>query len=163
LSVSVIAGATVIESPVCTPHRVEVLDRADDDDVVLQVAHHFQLVLFPAEHGFLDQDLVRRAGVEARLDDLLEFLAVVGDPAAGAAERERGPDDRGKADRIEQGEGFVERRDRAALGRVEADPRHRLLERLPVLGDVDRGEVGPDQLDPVLFEDAALAQGHGQD
>ena len=30
-------------------HRIEVLDRADDPDVVLQVAHHLQLVLLPPQ------------------------------------------------------------------------------------------------------------------
>ena len=38
-------------------HRVEVLDRADDDDVVGVVAHHLELVLLPAEHRLLDEDL----------------------------------------------------------------------------------------------------------
>ena len=31
------------------PHRVEVLDAADDDDVVRLVAHHLQLELLPAQ------------------------------------------------------------------------------------------------------------------
>ena len=41
-------------------HRVDVLDRADDDAIVLFVAHHLHLELFPAEHALLDQDLVGR-------------------------------------------------------------------------------------------------------
>ena len=39
-------------------HRIEVLDRADDDDVVLQVAHHLEFELLPAEDGFFDQDFM---------------------------------------------------------------------------------------------------------
>jgi hypothetical protein len=39
-------------------HRIEVLDRADDDDVVGAVAHHLELVLLPAEQRALDQHLV---------------------------------------------------------------------------------------------------------
>ena len=38
-------------------HRIEVLDRADDDAIVVLVAHHLHLELFPAEHRFLDQHL----------------------------------------------------------------------------------------------------------
>jgi hypothetical protein len=38
-----------------------------------------------------------RGGVEAAGRDLLEFLAVVGDPAAGAAQREGWADDGGQA------------------------------------------------------------------
>ena len=40
-------------------HRIQVLDRADDDAVVLFIAHHFHLELFPAEERFLDQKLAR--------------------------------------------------------------------------------------------------------
>ena len=47
-------------------HGVNVFDRADNHDVVGQIAHHFQLVLFPPEHGFLDEDLVLWTGVQAQ-------------------------------------------------------------------------------------------------
>ena len=63
-------------------HRVEVLDRADDDAVVLAVAHHLHLEFLPADHRLLDQQLVRRRGVEPALADRDELLAVVGDAAA---------------------------------------------------------------------------------
>ena len=79
-------------------HRIEVLDRADDDAIVLLVAHHLHLELFPAEHGFLDQDFVGRGGVEAAFDDVEELFLVVGDAAAGAAHGEGGADDRGQPD-----------------------------------------------------------------
>jgi len=46
LSVSVCAGATVNRVAGVHAHRVEVLDRAHDDAVVLAVAHHFHLELF---------------------------------------------------------------------------------------------------------------------
>ena len=36
-------------------HGIEVLDRADDHDVVPAVAHHFELEFLPAEHAALDQ------------------------------------------------------------------------------------------------------------
>ena len=84
-SVSVCAGATVIESPVCTPIGIEILDRADDDAVVVAVADDLHLVLFPAEHRFLEQHLVGGRGIESARHDGLEFLAVVGDAAAAAA------------------------------------------------------------------------------
>ena len=45
-------------------HRVEVLDRADDDAVVRAVAHHLELELLPAGDRALDEDLVDRAGRE---------------------------------------------------------------------------------------------------
>ena len=39
-------------------HRIEVLDRADDHDVVVAVAHHLELELLPADDAPLDQHLV---------------------------------------------------------------------------------------------------------
>ena len=79
-------------------HRVEVLDRADDDAIVFLVAHHLHLELFPPQDGFLDQHLVGRRGVQAPLDDVDELFLVVGNAAAGASHGEGGPDDGGKAD-----------------------------------------------------------------
>ena len=88
LSVSVSAGAIGDRIAGMHAHRIEVLDRADDDAVVALVAHHLHLEFFPAQHRFLDQHLAGRRGVDAALDDLDELGLVVGDAAAGAAERE---------------------------------------------------------------------------
>ena len=41
-------------------HRVKVLDATNDHDVVVHVAHHLHLELFPADDGFFYQDLSRR-------------------------------------------------------------------------------------------------------
>jgi hypothetical protein len=74
LSVSVIAGATVIESPVCTP----IGSRFSIEQMMMQlsgVAHHLELVLLPAEHALLDEHLVHRRHVEAANCTMLEALA----------------------------------------------------------------------------------------
>ena len=67
-------------------HRIEVLDRADDDAVVVLVAHHLGLEFLPADERFLDENLADRRRFEAALGHGIELLAVVGDAAAGAAE-----------------------------------------------------------------------------
>ena len=73
LSVSVSAGATVIIAGMHA-HRIEVLDRADDDAIVLLVAHHFHLELFPAEHGSsIKTSLVGEASSRA-FDDVEELF-----------------------------------------------------------------------------------------
>ena len=54
-------------------HRIEVLDRADDHDVVVVVAHDLELELLPPEHALLDQHLVRRATGRARAARSLVF------------------------------------------------------------------------------------------
>ena len=112
-------------------HRIEVLDRADDDAIVLLVAHHLHLELFPAEHGFLDQDFVGRGGVDAALDDVDEFFLVVGDAAAGAAHGEGGADDRGQADLGERHQRFAERMFLVALAALVLAERPLPLAALP--------------------------------
>lgn len=83
-------------------HRVDVLDRADDDAVIRLVADDLHLIFLPAEDRLLDQDFRRRRRIETAADDLEEFRTVVGDAAAGAAEREGRADDRGQADVVER-------------------------------------------------------------
>ena len=102
LSVSVSAGATVMESPVWTP----IGSTFSIEQMMMQlsaVAHHLHLEFFPAEHGTLRS---ARSSIgeacDAAVDDLDELLLGVGDTAAGAAEREARPDDRRQADVVER-------------------------------------------------------------
>ena len=145
-------------------HRVDVLDRADDHDVVVAVAHHLELELAPAEHRLLDQDLVDRARGEALGDDLAQLGLGLPHAAALAAQREGGPDDRRQRDlalgqrRLDLAEGLDGHRPR--------DPQpglvHRLAELLAVLGAADRVVVGADQLDAEALQRAVLVQRHRQ-
>ena len=147
-------------------HRVEVLDRADDDEVVRLVAHDLQLELLPADQALLDQELAGRREVEAALADLLELVAVVGDAAAGAAEREARPQDAREADARRcsarsalHRERLVERVRDARLGRRRRP--------MPVIASLNLCRssafsiafvVGADHLDAVLLQHAVLVQ-----
>ena len=122
-------------------HRVEVLDRADDDRVAARVAHHLELVLLPAGEVLLDEHLADRARGEAVRDRGAQLLGRPRDAAAGAAERERRPDDR------RHREVDVGRVRDDAPRRRDPDAVHRRAEELAILGAVDRLEVGADQLD----------------
>ena len=159
LSVSVSAGATVIESPVWTP----IGSMFSIEQTMMQLSALSRTTSisnsFQPSTDLLDQHLVGRRGVEAALDDVEELLAVVGDAAAGAAEREGRADDRRQADVVER----LQRLDRALWAstrarRLEADLRHRLAEELAVLGLVDGFGGGADHLDAELVEHAHLAQ-----
>ena len=59
------AGATVIESPVCTPIGSRFSIGADDHAVVGAVPHDLQLEFLPAGDRLLDQDLGDGAGLDA--------------------------------------------------------------------------------------------------
>ncbi len=139
-------------------HRVQVLDRADDDAVVLVVAHHLHLEFFPADHRLLEQHLGGRRGVEPARHDVLELLAVVGDAAAAAAERERRADHDRVADFRRDGQCLIEAARDLRVRRLEPDLAHGVAEQLAVLGHVDRGPRGGDQLHAVLLQHALAHQ-----
>ena len=143
-------------------HRVQVLDRADDDAVVLLVAHHFHLELFPAEERFLDQELARGRRIEAALAHLDELVLVVGDAAAGAAERERGPYHRREADVALHLQRLLEIVRDAGARRGEPDAGHRRLEFLAVLGLVDRSFDAPISSTSNLFSTPSRARSSAQ-
>ena len=139
-------------------HRVEVFDRAHDDAVVRLVADHFHLEFLPAQHRFLDEDFVHGREFQAATRDLFELFLVVGDAAAGAAERERGADDRRIADGRLDLDGLFERPRDRGLRAVQADLGHRHAEQLAVFGHADRVARGADQLDVVLLEHAVVGE-----
>jgi hypothetical protein len=107
-------------------HRVEILDRADDDDVVVVIAHHLELELLPADHTSLNEYLARRREIKAVAHDLLELLAVVGDAAARSAERVRWPDDRREAGALDDRFGVVVAFRDSTLRDGQPDACHRL-------------------------------------
>src|SRR5208282_5164637 len=142
-------------------HRVEVFDGADDDAVVGLVAHHFHFVFLPAEQRFLDEDFRDGRKLHAALGESVKFVAVVGDAAAGAAERERGPDDeRETANLVDHGAGFVQIVRGAGNGNVEANGEHQILEDLPVFAAFDGFGFGANHLDAVFFQHTGAVKGH---
>ena len=75
-------------------HRVKIFNRADDDALVLIVAHHFHLVFLPAEQTFLDQHLMRGRNLQPVGHHRFKFFLVVGDAATRAAEGETWPNNK---------------------------------------------------------------------
>ena len=148
----------VIEFAGVDAHRVGVLDRADDDAIVRLVADHLHLEFLPAEHAFLDQDLVGGGGVDAAFDDVDEFALVVGDAPARAAHGEARPDDRRQADVLERSQRLRQRLDVMRAGGGKTDPGHRFAEEFPVLGLVDRLGGCADHLDLVAVEHTHLLE-----
>ena len=146
-------------------HRVDVLDRADDHDVVHPVAHQLELVLLPAEDRLLEEHLGGRARLQTGTRDAAQVHLVVRHPGAGAAHRERGAHDDRVAEDPDPVQAVLQRVADHRGGRLRAQVRGQagddLLERLPVLAASDRVEVGADQLDAEALEDPLLVQRDG--
>ena len=60
-------------------NRIKVLDRADNNGVVVLIAHELQLILFPAQDGLFKQDLRCRRGLDAGSCNAPEVLLVIGE------------------------------------------------------------------------------------
>ena len=123
--------------------RIDVLHGADRDAGVVRVAHDLVLDLLPADQAALDHHLADGAQPEAGAAALPIRLLGVHDAAAGATQREGGPDDRGQAD---DAQGVVDARlafcvrgpldDHRRRVRL-ADAVEQVAEPLPVLGHLD--------------------------
>src|SRR5439155_11726861 len=135
-------------------HRVEVLDRADDDAVAGGVGHHLQLVLLPALERALDEHLADRARVEPAADERLEFGPVAREAAAGSAEREGRAHDGRRLEPVQ----LVRRGDDAALGHGHSGLAERRSEGEPVLGPADRVGVRAGQFDAETIEDTRVVE-----
>ena len=139
-------------------HRVQVLDGADDDDVVPAVPHHLQLVFLPAGDGLLDQDLGDHARVQTARGHVFEPGPVGDHPASGTAEGEGGPDDQREADRLRDPAGLLEGMGEPAPRQVDPDPLHGLLEQLAVFCLADGLSVRADHPHAHPVEDAFLRE-----
>ncbi|MDT4797755.1 hypothetical protein FQZ97_303650 [compost metagenome] len=142
-------------------HRVEVLDGADDDAVVLLVADNLHLVFLPADQRFVDQQFLGRRQVEAAGADFLELLAVVGDAAAGAAHGEGRTDDAGEADLLQDAVGLFHAVGDAGARAFQADGVHGLVEARAVFGLVDGVGVGADHFHAELLQHAVVLEVQG--
>ncbi|MNJ50922.1 hypothetical protein D3C77_462120 [compost metagenome] len=142
-------------------HRIEVLDRADDDAVVLFVADHFHLVLFPADQRFVDQQFLGRRQVQTTGADFFEFFTVVSNTATGAAHGEGRTDDAREAQLLEHGVGFFHAVGDAGARALKTDGLHRSIEARAVFGFVDGIGVGTDHFHAELFQDAFALQVQG--
>ena len=131
-------------------HGVEVLDRADDDDVVGAIADHLELELVPAPHGLLHQHLADRRLRQPALDLTRERGSVVGKASSMSSERERGAHDGGQGHVSE----LVERRHDSGGRHLEATAQHCVSELLPILRASDHLDRRADQLHPEVFEHA---------
>ena len=138
------------------PHRIEILDRANDHDVVVLVAHHLHLVLFPTKHRLLDQHFGDRRLVQPATNERIEVVAVVGHRRSGSAHREAGAHDARQTDRIKHAPGMFDVANRLAAAHFQPNTLHRHFELFAFFGLGDYVGLGADHLDAKLFEHAVV-------
>src|SRR5256885_11621835 len=143
-------------------HGIKVLDRADDDDVVFQVAHHLKFVFLPPENRFFDQRFVHGREIEAASKHVEQFFAVIGHAAAGAAEGERRAHDDWKANLSGKLETVFEIVDQRGFWNIQADLLHRVFKEKSIFSFLYGFDVRADQLDIEFFKDPGIGKLDGE-
>ena len=157
-SVSVCAGATVIESPVCTP----IASKFSIEQMTTTLSAWSRIT--SSSYSFHPTTLrsmrISEIGLAARPRSATRCISsvVVRDAGAAAAEDERGPHDHRVADLGRDRERLVDRVRDARRRHAQADLAHRGLEPLAVLGGADRLDARADQLDAVRVEHAGFVE-----
>ncbi len=135
-------------------HRIDVLDRANDDAVVVPITNDFHLEFLPANYRFFQQNLGRRRHLEAVSDYALELFTVIGNSTTAATHRKRRTDDRREAHIRLLVERLLERMRDLCSRDLQVDLGHRFAKQVTVLRHVDRLARGCDHLDIVFLENA---------
>ena len=139
-------------------HRIKILDRADNDAVVVFITHHLHLVFFPAEHRDFDQNFTGRGKVQSASNNIFEFLAVIGDPATAATHCKRRPNDDRETDLGLTLPGLFKAMRNKGLGGLQSNLGHCLAKLFAIFGHVDRFTRGADHLHIVLLQHALAHQ-----
>ena len=142
-------------------HGVDVLHGADLDDIARRVPHDLELDLLPAGDGALDEDLAHPAEVDAPVGDLPQTGLIVGDAAAGAAQRIGGADDDRIADAPGEGHGILHGLHHVGGDAGLPDLLHGVLKALAVLRLADGLGGGAQQSHAVLVQNALFMEVHG--
>ncbi len=141
-------------------HGVEILDAADDHDVVVQVAHHLHLVLFPTEYRFFQQHLGDRTLVQPVAYQVVKLATVVGHGRSRSTQSETRTHDTGQTDLLEHSPRFLNVVHRFPVADVQPNLLHRFFELVALLRLGNHLRIGANHLDAIFFQHAMTCQVH---
>ena len=67
------------------PQWINILDKADRNHIAVRIPHYFQFQLFPAQNGFLYQDLPYQTGLQTSGADRTQFFLIIYQSASCAS------------------------------------------------------------------------------
>ena len=142
------------------PCRIQVFHAADNDTVILAVAHHLIFDFLPACDGLLYQNLAYGAFRDAHITVLPQFLFIMGDAPSGASQGiGRSDDNRIPCFLCESPALFIACSDDAGRYRL-IDLTHQFLECFPILSFMNAFFIDSQKLDSILFENSLFIQRH---
>ena len=142
------------------PHGVEIFNRANHHKVVPNVAHHFQLVFFPTQRGFLDQCLMHRTGIQRPRDQVTKLLPIVSNRTPRSAQRERRPNHHGISKLVRQPHSVGNRSHHFRRRHLQPNFAANILEQQPIFRNFDRFQRCANQLHIIFFENPRFRQLH---
>ena len=143
-------------------HGVKIFYRADDHEIIAEIAHHLELEFLPAQHGFLDERLMHGAGVQGARNQVREFLAIVRNRAARASQRERRPNHHGITEFVRKTHGVGHRGDNLRRGNFKSNLAARVFKEQAIFGDFDGAQRRANQLHIIFLKNSGLGELHGE-
>src|SRR5699024_5280438 len=137
-------------------HRVNIFDRADDDDVVVFITQQLKLIFFPAKDRLLDEHAVDGTHFQPAAHFAFKLIFRPHDPAAGPAHGKGGTNhNRKSAQFFGNFLGLQHRLGRTTLALRDINLIHKIPELLAVFGNINCGNVYTNNLDvsftPIVF------------
>ena len=78
-------------------HRIKIFNRTHDNHVILEIAHHLQLVFLPADQRTFDEDFADRTRHQCPINKTFKLFPVIGNVSTGATKCKGGPNNGGKS------------------------------------------------------------------
>ena len=138
------------------PHRIKVFDGANNDNVVVDIAHDLHLILLPTDDRFLDENLGDRRKGQSVQDQVIEIISIVSNGGSAPAHRKAGTDNAGQTNFRQRLAGFLDRVYDSSFADVHSNLFHRKLECIAGFGFMDHLRIGTDHLALKLLQDAVL-------
>ena len=142
-------------------HGIKVFDGANDDAVVLFVADHFHLVLFPAQQRLVDQQLIGGRQIQTALADFFKLFAVVCHTTARAPHGETGANDAGETQGLKGRVSFVHVMGNGRARALQTDGLHCLIKTGAIFRLVDGIFGGANHFHAELFQHPIVVQVQG--
>jgi len=140
------------------PHGIHIFDETDRNHLILGIPHHFKFQFFPPLDRFFDEDLADETRRDAAGGNDTQFLHIIHMASAGSAHGVRRPDHDGVAQLGRNLFGLFHAEGRLAVGHVDAELVHGLLENDPILAPFNGIDIDADDADPIFFQDAFSRQ-----
>jgi len=144
-------------------HRIKIFNRADNDGIVVFVAHHLKLILFPAKHRLFYQYLGGRAVEKATGCNLFKLRIIIRYAPARASHGKTRPDDkRIRTDLFAYFARLFNSMGRSAPRNVKPDLDHGIFKKIPVFSLFDWLCLCADHLNIVTLKDLFSVQLKGK-